>query len=151
MAPTQQQESAKVARAPTSSSNAIQTVAKSCSNSCKKVVPPRPLCSDCHTVCSSKCDEDLETSCTESCESPLASCIMKLFEKCTEEGTCCSSNGTCTCDCKAQAQKRCAGITDNYTDCKVCKRSQYDPDCYPTCNNDCENNCKKKKGCHDHA
>ncbi|KAI4976450.1 hypothetical protein ZWY2020_050057 [Hordeum vulgare] len=40
---------------------------KNCSNSCKKVVPLRPLCSDCHTVCSSKCDEDLETSCTESC------------------------------------------------------------------------------------
>ncbi|KAF7034128.1 hypothetical protein CFC21_045193 [Triticum aestivum] len=127
---------------------------KNCSNGCKKKVLPRPLCSDCDTVCSTKCTEELQTTCSEYCDfsrSGLADCQRQLFERCNTEGTCCSSDGTCTCDCETEARKSCVGVSDNSNNCEVCKRGQFDQDCHPTCNTDCNSSCKKKKGCHGHA
>ncbi|KAE8780016.1 hypothetical protein D1007_46859 [Hordeum vulgare] len=109
---------------------------------------PRPLCSDCETLCRTNCTAEVETSCSSTCnDNPLEGCRRQVFERCTTDGTCCSSNGTCACDCNTVSQDRCRGITDNYTDCQACERGQFDY-CYSTCKSGCNNNCKKKKGCH---
>ncbi|VAH70636.1 unnamed protein product [Triticum turgidum subsp. durum] len=111
---------------------------------------PRPLCSDCETLCRTNCDAEVETLCGSTCDynnSGQADCRRQLLKRCTTEGTCCSSNDTCTCDCNTVAQNGCFGVSDGYTRCGSCKLGRFNQ-CYPTCKNDCNNNCKKKKGCH---
>ncbi|EMS62313.1 hypothetical protein TRIUR3_02423 [Triticum urartu] len=108
---------------------------------------PRPLCSDCGTLCSTKCNEEARNSCSGTCYNPREGCERQILDQCKAEGTCCSSNSTsCTCDCNTIAQERCSSLTDNYTDCQACTNSIFNQ-CNTTCNNDCNNNCKKK-GCH---
>uniref|UniRef100_M8BWB1 Uncharacterized protein n=1 Tax=Aegilops tauschii TaxID=37682 RepID=M8BWB1_AEGTA len=85
---------------------------------------PRPLCNDCDTQCRANC----------------------TAEQCTANGICCSSNGTCTCDCNDVAESGCKGVSDDTQHCDPCKRGIFDQ-CFPTCNEDCNNNCKKKE-CH---
>ncbi|KAF7034147.1 hypothetical protein CFC21_045198 [Triticum aestivum] len=106
---------------------------------------PRPLCSDCGTLCSTKCNEEANTRCSSNCYNPQEECQRQVSEECIRDGTCCSSYGTCTCDCNTIAQERCSNLTDNYTDCQACTNSIFNQ-CNTPCNNDCNNNCKKK-GC----
>ncbi|VAH02874.1 unnamed protein product [Triticum turgidum subsp. durum] len=129
-----------------------------CNNSCEKEgsslvhpsPPPRPFCSDCEPQCRTNCNALVESRCRATCNDKLSShedCWRAVFQGCTADGSCCSSNDTCTCDCNTVAQDRCIGVSDNdnYTDCEACKRDQFDQ-CYSTCKNDCNNSCKKK-GC----
>nr|CDM80042.1 unnamed protein product [Triticum aestivum]CDM80058.1 unnamed protein product [Triticum aestivum] len=91
---------------------------------------------------------EVETLCGSTCDynnSGQADCRRQLLKRCTTEGTCCSSNDTCTCDCNTVAQNGCFGVSDGYTRCGSCKLGRFNQ-CYPTCKNDCNNNCKKKKG-----
>uniref|UniRef100_A0A8R7R900 Uncharacterized protein n=1 Tax=Triticum urartu TaxID=4572 RepID=A0A8R7R900_TRIUA len=105
----------------------------------------RPLCSDCGTLCSTKCTVEVKTCCGNDCNGGAReSCRSGVFQRCTAENTCCSSNGTCTCDYNAVAQSRCMGLGDGYTRCEACTRGRSDQ-CYRICNNDCNNNCKKKE------
>uniref|UniRef100_A0A8I6XIX2 Uncharacterized protein n=1 Tax=Hordeum vulgare subsp. vulgare TaxID=112509 RepID=A0A8I6XIX2_HORVV len=108
---------------------------------------PRPLCSDCGALCGTNCSAEVKTSCSDECSGGAqASCRSGVFQQCTANSMCCSSNGTCTCDCNTVAQSRCVGLGDGYTRCEACMRGTSER-CYRTCNDDCNNNCKKK-GCH---
>ncbi|KAF7034145.1 hypothetical protein CFC21_045196 [Triticum aestivum] len=112
---------------------------------------PRPLCSECETQCRTNCTAMVETSCRGYCTSgggPRSSCRKYVFEDCNVKGTCCSSNGTCTCDCNTVAERGCMSVSDGTLQCDPCKRSIYDQ-CGSTCRNDCNNNCKKKGCRHD--
>ncbi|KAI4974088.1 hypothetical protein ZWY2020_042172 [Hordeum vulgare] len=88
---------------------------------------PKPLCSDCGTLCSTNCTAEAKTSCSGYCDySPREGCERQVFERCTRDGTCCTSNGTCTCDCNTVAQNSCTGDTDTYTDCQACTQRLFD-------------------------
>uniref|UniRef100_A0A8I6WVL0 Uncharacterized protein n=1 Tax=Hordeum vulgare subsp. vulgare TaxID=112509 RepID=A0A8I6WVL0_HORVV len=105
---------------------------------------PRPLCSNCETLCRTKGNAVVESTCGNFCDynlSPQANCRSELLERCTADGTCCSSNGTCTCDCNNVVRDRCYEIN-----CEGCKRDMFNMS-YRACNDDCKNKCKKK-GCH---
>ncbi|KAF7034144.1 hypothetical protein CFC21_045195 [Triticum aestivum] len=109
---------------------------------------PRPLCSECETQCPTSCQAEAETFCSGYCRRGgglREGCRRSVFEDCTVKGTCCSSNGTCTCDCNTVAERSCISISDGTLQCEPCKRSISDQ-CGSTCRNDCNNNCKKK-GC----
>ncbi|KAM3198625.1 hypothetical protein ACQJBY_073662 [Aegilops geniculata] len=108
---------------------------------------PKPLCSDCGTLCSTNCTAEASTSCNASgnCYNPRADCQKQVFEGCTRDGFCCSSDGTCTCDCNTVAQERCSSVTDGSVRCDSCKRGMFDQ-CYPACVSNCNTKCKKK-GC----
>ncbi|KAM3198620.1 hypothetical protein ACQJBY_073657 [Aegilops geniculata] len=111
---------------------------------------PRPLCSDCDPQCRANCTAEVKTSCSSYCSSggggPQEGCRRNILQQCTANGICCSSNGTCTCDCNTVAESGCKGVPNAIQLCDSCKHGIFDQ-CFPTCNKDCNNNCKKK-GCH---
>ncbi|KAI4974087.1 hypothetical protein ZWY2020_042171 [Hordeum vulgare] len=103
-------------------------------------------CSDCGALCGTNCSAEVKTSCSDESVAVLRRAVGRVFQQCTANSMCCSSNGTCTCDCNTVAQSRCVGLGDGYTRCEACMRGTSER-CYRTCNDDCNNNCKKK-GCH---
>ncbi|KAM3345660.1 hypothetical protein ACQJBY_020254 [Aegilops geniculata] len=109
---------------------------------------PRPLCSECETQCRTSCEAEAKTRCSPYCSrggGARGGCTKYVLDECNVKGTCCSSNGTCTCDCNAVAERGCMHFSDGTLQCGPCTRSIFDQ-CYPTCKKDCNNNCKKK-GC----
>ncbi|KAF7020128.1 hypothetical protein CFC21_033247 [Triticum aestivum] len=111
---------------------------------------PRPLCSDCDPQCHANCTAEVKTSCSSYCSGggggPREGCRRNILRQCIANGICCSSNGTCTCDCNVVAESGCKGVTDATQLCDPCMRGIFGK-CFPTCKKDCNNNCKKK-GCH---
>ncbi|XBI14540.1 hypothetical protein VPH35_057112 [Triticum aestivum] len=108
---------------------------------------PRPLCSDCDPQCTTNCTAEAKIPCRSYCDfSPQRECERQVFGRCTEDGICCSSNGTCTCDCDTVAKNGCERVSDNSRNCHACTGGIIGQ-CYHPCYNDCSHNCKKK-GCH---
>ncbi|KAI5003989.1 hypothetical protein ZWY2020_031232 [Hordeum vulgare] len=104
---------------------------------------PRPSCNDCMAPCNAECNEKMKIFCGSACSGGAReSCRRAVLAQCTARGTCCSSNGTCTCDCMTVAGKSCMEIGGfNPIGCHSCQHG-IAVECYPICYNNC-----KKIGC----